>query len=87
MRNITVSATIVTIIGAAALTISSSANAGWDDGGMGYDNASYRDWTHRFLGFQWGADGWTWGLPIRYRVAPSYYPFGYPPSVVPGCKC
>jgi hypothetical protein len=86
MRSMMAFVTSVSIIGAVALTTSSSANAGWDWGGMGYNTAGYRDWTHRYLGFQWGAYGWTWGLPIRYRIAPSYYPFGYP-NVVPGCRC
>ena len=86
MKHIMAFAATVAIVGALALTASSSANAGWDWGGMGYNNANYRDWTHRYLGFQWGTYGWTWGLPIRYRVAPGY-PFGYPPGVVPGCGC
>jgi hypothetical protein len=84
MRSIMAFAISVTIIGAVGLTTSGSANA-WDWGGMGYETANYRNWTHRYLGYQWGYNGWMWGLP--YHAAPRSNSFGYPPSVVPGCRC
>ena len=49
MRNFINLTVIATIICAASLTTSSSANA-WDNGGSDYDNASYRDWTYRYWG-------------------------------------
>ena len=89
MRNSINSTAIVTIICAASLTTSGSANA-WDNGGIGYDSAHYREWTSRYLGFRWGADGWSWG-PIgyfpRYRAAPSYNSYGNAPYAAPGCRC
>ncbi len=87
MRNIVALAISVTILGAVDLAAASSAKA-WDWGGMNSDETSdYRYLTRRFLGFQWGANGWMWGLPVRYRAAPSYYPLGYTPSLAPGCRC
>ncbi len=87
MKNLMTLAISVTIIGAVDLTRTSSAKA-WDWGGMASENTTnYRQWTHLFLGYQWGANGWMWGLPIRYRAAPSYHPLGYTPSLATGCRC
>ena len=89
MRNFINLTVIATIICAASLTTSSSANA-WDDGDSSYDNASYRDWTYRYWGFRWGANGWSWG-PVGYfpgyRAAPRYYLFGNASYAAPGCRC
>ena len=88
MRNCINLTVIATILCAASLTTSSSVKA-WDNGGSGYDTAGYRDWTYRYFGFRWGANGWSWG-PIGYFPgyrAPGYNLYGDAPYAAPGCRC